>query len=119
MRCWRDPTLHTNAFCYRGTPQTARASHERAPLSRRVMMAAACRSVIRQETVRPVEARSHDVSVCHVTRHQVRVREWSLAAERLSAFVANDHRTQRAPSLPPALCYSRSTDFRPPASPRY
>ena len=18
MRCWRDPTLHTNAFCYRG-----------------------------------------------------------------------------------------------------
>ena len=69
--------------------------HERAPLSRRVMMAAAGRYAPRG---RPVEARPHDMTVCHATRHQVRVRKWSLGAERLSAFVANNH--SRPPDTP-------------------
>ena len=64
-------------------------------LSRRVMMAAAGRYAPRG---RPVEARPHDMSVCHATRHQVRVRKWRLGAERLSAFVANDQ--SRPPETP-------------------
>ena len=72
--------------------------HERAPLSRRVMMAAAGRYTPRG---RPVEARPHDMSVCHATRHQVRVRKWSLGAERLSSFVANDQ--SRPPDTPLSL----------------
>ena len=69
--------------------------HERKPLSRRVMMAAAGRYTPRG---RPVEARPHDMSVCHATRHQVRVRKWSLGARRLSSFVANDQ--SRPPDTP-------------------
>ena len=69
--------------------------HERAPMSRRVTMAAAGRYTPRG---RPVEARPHDTPVCHVTRYQIRVREWSLGAERLSAFVANNH--SRPPDTP-------------------
>ena len=66
--------------------------HERAPLSRRVMMAAAGRYAPRG---RPVEARPHDMSVCHATRHQVRVRKWSLGARKAERI-----RCQRP--IPPA-----------------
>ena len=85
--------------------------HERKPLSRRVMMAAAGRYTPRG---RPVEARPHDMSVCHATRHQVRVRKWSLGAERLSAFVANDQDPARRTRLL-AFCGHRRGE---PATPR-